>query len=62
MATPTELFINSELPKRPYTNQFPLTAGHVPVATGTGLQVEARALTTSDISGMDSYATQGCIS
>lgn len=58
MATPTELFINSELPKRPYTNQFPLTAGHVPVATGTGLQVEARALTTSDISGMNSYATQ----
>ena len=62
MATPTELFINSELPKRPYTNQFPLTAGHVPVATGTGLQVEARALTTSDISGMDSYATQGDLS
>ena len=58
MATPTELFINSELPKRPYTNQFPLEAGHVPVATGNGLEVEARALTTSDISGMSNYATQ----
>ena len=58
MATPTELFINSELPKRPYTNQFPLEAGHVPVATGNGLEVEARALATSDISGMSSYATQ----
>ena len=58
MATPTELFINSELPKRPYTNQFPLDAGHVPVATGNGLEVEARALTTSDISGMSNYATQ----
>ncbi len=58
MPTSTEIFINSELPKRPYTNQFPLTLGHVPVATGVGLQVEARALTTSDISGMSSYATQ----
>ena len=58
MPTSTEIFINSELPKRPYTNQFPLTLGHVPVATGVGLQVEARALTTSDISGMSDYATQ----
>ena len=46
-----------ELPKD-HTNQFPLDAGHVPVATGVGLQVEARALTTSDISDMSNYATQ----
>lgn len=52
MPTATEIFINAELPKRPYTNQFPFTAGHVPVATGVGLQVEARALTISDISDM----------
>lgn len=58
MPTSTEIFINAELPKRPYTNQFPFTSGHVPVATGVGLQVEARALTTSDISDMSSYATQ----
>ena len=62
MPTATEIFINAELPKRPYTNQFPFTSGHVPVATGVGLQVEARALTTSDISGMNSYATQDDLS
>lgn len=49
MATETELFINAELPKRPYTNQFPLTVGHVPVATGNGLETEARLLDVSDI-------------
>ncbi len=62
MPTLTEIFINSELPKRPYTNQFPLTAGHVPVATGVGLEVEARILSASDISDMSSYATQGDLS
>lgn len=62
MPTSTEIFINSELPKRPYTNQFPLTAGHVPVATGVGLEVEARILSASDISDMSSYATQGDLS
>lgn len=49
MPTSTEIFINSELPKRPYTNQFPLTAGHIPVATGNGLEVEGRILDVSDI-------------
>lgn len=62
MPTLTEIFINSELPKRPYTNQFPLTAGHVPVATGVGLEVEARTLSASDISDLGSYATQGDLS
>ncbi len=62
MATQFELFVNQEMPKRVYTNQFPLTAGHVPVATGVGLEVEARTLTASDISDISSYATQGDLS
>lgn len=49
MATPTELYINAELPKRPYTAQYPLTAGHVPVATGVGLEVAARQLDVTDV-------------
>lgn len=49
MATPTELYINAELPKRPYTAQYPLTAGHVPVATGIGLEVAARQLDVTDV-------------
>lgn len=49
MATPTELYINAELPKRPYTAQYPLTTGHVPVATGVGLEVEARQLDVTDV-------------
>ncbi len=49
MATPTELYINAELPKRPYTAQYPLTPGHVPVATGVGLEVEARQLDVTDV-------------
>lgn len=62
MATQFELFVNQEMPKRVYTNQFPLTAGHVPVATGVGLEVEARILSASDISDLGSYATQGDLS
>lgn len=49
MATPTELYINAELPKRPYTAQYPLTPGHVPVATGVGLEVSARQLDVTDV-------------
>lgn len=49
MATPTELYINAELPKRPYTAQYPLTAGHVPVATGIGLEISARQLDVTDV-------------
>lgn len=49
MSTPTELYINAELPKRPYTAQYPLTAGHVPVATGAGLEVSARQLDVTDV-------------
>lgn len=49
MATPTELYINAELPKRPHTAQYPLTAGHVPVATGVGLEVAARQLDVTDV-------------
>lgn len=49
MATPTELYINAELPKRPYTAQYPLTPGHVPVATGVGLEISARQLDVTDV-------------
>lgn len=48
--TQNDLFIAAELPKRPYTEQTALTSGHVPVATGTGLEVAARSLTSGDLS------------
>lgn len=48
--TQNDLYIAAELPKRPYTDQSALTVGHVPVATGTGLEVEARLLTSDDLS------------
>lgn len=41
MATPTELFIADELPRRPYTNEFPFVAGKTLVTTGVGLEVVA---------------------
>lgn len=41
MATPTELFIADELPRRPYTNEFPFAAGKTLITTGVGLQVVA---------------------
>jgi hypothetical protein len=41
MATPTELFIADELPRRPYTNEFPFAAGKTLVTTGVGLEVVA---------------------
>lgn len=41
MSTPTELFIAAELPKRPYTNEFPFVAGKTLVTTGVGLEVVA---------------------
>ena len=49
MATSTELYINAELPKRIYTDQFPLTVGHIPVATGNGLEIVARQLDVADV-------------
>ena len=58
MATPTELFINSELPKDHTPISFLWRLGMCLLPLGNGLEVEARALTTSDISGMNSYATQ----
>ncbi len=41
MATPTELFIADELPRRPYTNEFPFVPGKTLVTTGVGLEVVA---------------------
>src|SRR5574343_947383 len=48
MATPFEVYVNTELPKRPSTNQDPLTltAGQIPFSTGVGLDLEFRDLNT----------------
>ncbi len=39
--TQNDLLIAAELPKRIYSDQGTLTAGHIQVATGVGLKTEA---------------------
>lgn len=58
MATPFETFVNIELPKRPSTEQDPLTltAGKIPVSTGVGLSmafIDPQQLVTNGTPGDD---------